>query len=86
MDRRGHALVRSGPYSIVRHPIYPGLLLAVFGTAILHRQIGGFMAFGLLLMEWKRKSLFEERLMIEQFGARYLEYRRAVKGLLPYLW
>ena len=84
--KEGHALVRTGPYAIVRHPIYTGLLLAVLGTAIVYRGVSGLIAFALLGIEWKRKSLLEERLMIEQFGAEYFEYRREVKGLVPFVW
>ena len=32
--KEGHTLIRSGPYRLVRHPIYTGLLLALFGTAL----------------------------------------------------
>ena len=32
--KQDHTLVRSGPYRIVRHPIYTGLLVALLGTAI----------------------------------------------------
>ena len=84
--KEGHSLVRTGPYALVRHPIYTGLLLAVLGTAIVHREIGALIAFALLVVEWKRKSLLEERFMIDQFGAGYLEYRREVKGLIPFIW
>ena len=84
--KEGHALIRSGPYTIVRHPIYAGLLLAVLGTAIARREVGGLIGFALLVLEWKRKSLLEERFMIEQFGAGYLQYRREVKGLIPLIW
>ncbi|SPF34997.1 Isoprenylcysteine carboxyl methyltransferase [Candidatus Sulfopaludibacter sp. SbA4] len=84
--KEGHTLTRTGPYAIVRHPIYTGLLLAVLGTAIVHREVGGLIAFALLVVEWKRKSLLEERFMIEQFRAEYLEYRREVKGLIPFVW
>ena len=84
--KEGHTLVRTGPYALVRHPIYKGLLLAVLATAIVHRALKGLIGFVLLLIEWKRKSLVEDRLMIEQFGAEYFQYRREVKGLLPFLW
>lgn len=82
--KEGHTLVRDGPYAIVRHPIYTGLLLAVLGTAIVHREVGGLIGFALVVLELKRKSLLEERLMVEQFGAEYLQYRREVKGLVPW--
>jgi protein-S-isoprenylcysteine O-methyltransferase len=84
--KEGHALVRSGPYALVRHPIYTGLLLAVLGKAVEHADLAGLMAFALLAFEWKRKSLLEERVMVERFGAEYEEYRREVKGLVPGIW
>jgi protein-S-isoprenylcysteine O-methyltransferase Ste14 len=64
--KEGHTLVRTGPYALVRHPIYTGLLLAVLSTAIVHGAVKGLIGFALLLIEWKRKSLVEERLMIEK--------------------
>ncbi|HEY2014621.1 MAG TPA: isoprenylcysteine carboxylmethyltransferase family protein [Bryobacteraceae bacterium] len=84
--KQGHTMVRTGPYAFVRHPIYAGLLLAVLGTALVSGEVRGLVAFALLVVEWKRKSLIEERLMIEQFGAAYLRYRGEVKGLIPGVW
>ncbi len=43
--KQDHDLVRSGPYAIVRHPLYAGVLLAMFGTTIFLGQIRGFIAF-----------------------------------------
>ncbi|MGZ4856404.1 MAG: methyltransferase family protein, partial [Candidatus Angelobacter sp.] len=45
-----HELIQSGPYRIVRHPIYTGLLLAYLSTAIVHGQLSGFVGFFLLLL------------------------------------
>src|SRR5579883_738625 len=84
--KEGHALVRSGPYAWVRHPIYSGLVLAAFGLALEHGELGGTLGFLLLTVEWKRKSMLEERLMIEQLGEEYKQYRRKVKGLVPGIW
>ena len=84
--KQDHALIRSGPYAFVRHPIYTGLLLAILGKAVEHNQAGGLVAFAILTVEWKRKSLIEERLMVDQFGARYHRYRAEVKGLIPGVW
>ena len=38
--RENHQLIRRGPYSLVRHPIYSGFLLAVLGAAIMRGEIG----------------------------------------------
>src|SRR5260221_8388257 len=40
--KEGHELIQRGPYRLIRHPIYSGLLLMVLGTAILVGRTGGF--------------------------------------------
>jgi protein-S-isoprenylcysteine O-methyltransferase Ste14 len=84
--KQGHTLVRSGPYALVRHPIYTGLSLALLGTALISGEWRCLIGTVLAFFEWKRKSLLEERLMVEQFGREYLDYRRQVKGLIPFVW
>lgn len=84
--KQGHELIRGGPYTFVRHPIYSGLALAVLGSAIAVGEVRALLGFMLIVIEFKRKSLLEERFMIDQFGATYLDYRKAVKGLIPFLW
>jgi protein-S-isoprenylcysteine O-methyltransferase Ste14 len=84
--KQDHTLVRSGPYSIVRHPIYTGLLLAMLGTAIAVGELRCFLGVGLAAIAWKLKSLTEEALMVQQFGDQYARYRMEVKALVPYLW
>ena len=84
--KEGHTLVRTGPYRLVRHPIYTGLLLAALGSGIVAGEVRCLLALALLVVEFKRKSLLEERFMIEQFGAQYLDFRREVKALIPSVW
>ncbi|MCU1336103.1 MAG: Isoprenylcysteine carboxyl methyltransferase [Bryobacterales bacterium] len=84
--QQDHQLMRTGPYAIVRHPIYSGLILATLGTAIIIGELGGFVSVALMLISWGYKSRLEESFMIEQFGAEYEEYRRKVKGLIPGIW
>lgn len=81
-----HELIRSGPYRVVRHPIYTGLLLAILGTAIYVGEWRGLFALGLALAAWKIKSLREEQFMQSEFGEEYEQYRREVKGLVPFVW
>jgi protein-S-isoprenylcysteine O-methyltransferase Ste14 len=83
--KEDHKLVRTGPYSIVRHPIYSGGLLAIAGTAIVAGEARGFLALILAFLAWRLKSRVEEALMIEQFGAEYEEYKRQVKALIPFV-
>ena len=78
-----HEPVVKGPYRIVRHPIYTGLILAVAGTALAqNRGIWLFMVVLILASYWL-KIRVEERLMMETFPEEYPEYRRRVKALIP---
>jgi protein-S-isoprenylcysteine O-methyltransferase Ste14 len=80
-----HELIQGGPYKIVRHPIYAGLLLAFLGTAIIYAELSGFVGFPLIALGFGLKMRLEESFMIEQFGNTYREYTRHVKAVVPYL-
>jgi protein-S-isoprenylcysteine O-methyltransferase Ste14 len=84
--KEGHELMRSGPYAIVRHPIYSGFMLATLGTAIAYGELSGLLAFVMILAAWGYKARLEETAMIEHFGAEYESYRSSVKGLIPFIW
>ena len=82
----GHTLVRSGPYAIVRHPIYSGVLLGLLGTAISFGRVQCLFGAALATVGFWQKWRIEERFMTDQFGAQYDEYRRNVRALIPYIW
>ena len=81
----GHTLVRTGPYSLVRHPIYSGLLLAMFGTALALAELGGFLAVILAFAGWQAKARLEEYFLLAQFGETYRSYRQQVKAMIPFV-
>ena len=83
--KRDHQLIRSGPYKWVRHPIYSGLLLAALGTAIVVGDLRALLGFGLLVAAFAMKFHLEESMMTEQFGSEYVEYKRRVKALVPFV-
>ena len=83
--KQDHQLIRQGPYSIVRHPIYSGLLLALLGTALALGELRGIVALALALAGWHIKSRREEAFMVAQFGAGYIEYEHEVKALIPFV-
>ena len=68
--KQGHTLICRGPYTIVRHPIYTGLLLAFLGVAIIVGEIRGLLGVGVLSLSFWFKLRMEERFMLEQFGGR----------------
>lgn len=84
--KENHSLVKSGPYAIVRHPIYTGLLLALIGTIIVFNEVRGVIALALVLVMLLLKIRTEEQFMREQFGTAYLEYSQKVRALVPYVY
>jgi protein-S-isoprenylcysteine O-methyltransferase Ste14 len=83
--KEDHELITTGPYSVVRHPIYTGLLLAFVGSAIAVGESRGVLAVAIVLWSLLRKLRFEERWMREQFGETYEAYSRRVRALVPFL-
>jgi protein-S-isoprenylcysteine O-methyltransferase Ste14 len=84
--KQGHELIRTGPYAIVRHPIYSGLLLSVVGTAIAFGGIRHVLAIPLTLLGWWAKIRQEEQFLTQEFGEQYASYRREVRGaIIPYV-
>jgi len=84
--KQDHRLICTGPYSIVRHPIYSGMLLGLFGTAIVTGELRCLIGLALAVIGLRQKSLIEEHFMTEQFGAEYDGYKRDVKALIPFVW
>jgi protein-S-isoprenylcysteine O-methyltransferase Ste14 len=84
--KEGHTLIRQGPYTIVRHPIYSGLLLSLLGVAVIAGQVRGLLGVGVFFLALWLKSSMEERFMLEEFGAEYRSYQQRVKALVPYLF
>jgi protein-S-isoprenylcysteine O-methyltransferase Ste14 len=80
-----HELVRSGPYRLVRHPIYTGLLAGLLGTAVVRGDIQGLVAVAIALIALWHKLHVEERFMEETFGGAYRDYRAQVKALIPFV-
>ena len=81
-----HALIRSGPYALTRHPIYTGLLLAMTGTALARNSVAAIVGLGLFAVGVVLKVRQEEGLLTEHFGAAYRAYRAEVPALVPGLW
>jgi protein-S-isoprenylcysteine O-methyltransferase Ste14 len=77
-------LVTSGPYRLVRHPIYSGLLVAVVGTALVTNLLGLLIA-ALLTAYFYYCAMIEERNLDTIFPAAYPAYRSRTKMLIPYV-
>jgi protein-S-isoprenylcysteine O-methyltransferase Ste14 len=84
--KKDHELIRSGPYSIVRHPIYTGFLVALTGTVIAIGEIRAIVALAIVVVALYFKSRTEEKFMSQQFGEEYAKYSQEVKSLIPFIW
>lgn len=83
--KEGHELVQTGPYRLVRHPIYTGILTGIVGSAIAVGEVRGVVSILLFLGSFWMKLTLEERWMREVFGAQYAEYSLRVKALVPFV-
>ncbi len=83
--KEGHELITSGPYAVVRHPIYSGLLLGFIGSAVARGEWRGIVAVALVLAALWFKLRLEEKWMRAQFGEAYGDYSRKVAALVPYI-
>ncbi|HEV7776427.1 MAG TPA: isoprenylcysteine carboxylmethyltransferase family protein [Luteibacter sp.] len=78
-----HQLITRGPYKIVRHPIYLGMLLLLFGNAVLVGDWRGVLAVVIVFLSFWRKLRLEERWLSGHFGDTYREYAARTHALLP---
>lgn len=83
--KQDHELVRRGPYALVRHPIYSGILLAIVGTALAVDESRGLIAIALVATGFWLKLRTEESFMLQQFGDKYRTYQHDVKALIPFV-
>lgn len=83
--KQDHALVRTGPYAIVRHPIYSGLMLAIIGSALARGDLGALLAIAVVLYAVLRRVRIEESWMSETFGQAYADYKARTRALIPFI-
>lgn len=81
--KQGHELIRNGPYSRIRHPIYSGIQLAMLGTALAVGQWRGLIALALVAAAQGFKAGKEERWLTVEFGTAFAEHRRRTGMFLP---
>ncbi|RRI07004.1 isoprenylcysteine carboxylmethyltransferase family protein [Mesorhizobium tamadayense] len=79
-----HRVVDTGPYGLVRHPIYTGLLLAIFATMAAKGTVWGIASAALLTIGIVMKARLEERFLRGELGAAYDDYMKRVPMLVPF--
>ena len=79
-----HRVVDTGPYRIVRHPIYTGILLAIYATAALKGTVLGLAGAVAITLGLWMKARLEERFLGEELGSDYDAYRTRIPMLMPF--
>ena len=81
-----HKLVRSGPYGLVRHPIYTSMLVVLCATAVIVTPWSLFLlSLILLVVGTEIRVRTEEKLLASHFGDEFEDYKRAVPAYIPFL-
>ena len=83
----GQRIVRRGPYRVLRHPSYAGILLifAGFGLAF-GSWVGAAVALLVIFAGMVPRIRVEERALAQAFGADYTEYANSTARVLPHVW
>jgi protein-S-isoprenylcysteine O-methyltransferase Ste14 len=83
--KEDHELIQRGPYHLVRHPIYSGLLLMGLASAVAYDETYGFAILVIAIVVFVPKMMLEEKLMTQQFPDQYPQYRKHVKAIIPFV-
>jgi len=82
----GHQLVRSGPYRVVRHPIYTAILTMYCGIMLVSGEMHALLAFAAIALAYWRKLRMEETALAAAFGDEFAAWRQKTGALLPLLF
>jgi protein-S-isoprenylcysteine O-methyltransferase Ste14 len=83
--KEDHELIVRGPYRLVRHPIYSGLLAMLIATWMEQGHIAGMTGLVLVFVSFWIKLNYEEELMRKQFPKQYADYQERVKRIIPFI-
>ena len=83
--KNNYCVVDTGPYALVRHPIYTGMTLSVFATAIVQGTPTSVLGATLMVLSYYTKARLEERFLREELGpGAYDAYAKRVPMLMPF--
>lgn len=81
-----HKLITSGPYHLIRHPIYLGSILFSPSIPMIAGSFYGFVIMLVPIPMLLYRIRIEEKIMVSRFGQEYLEYAHKTKKLIPYIY
>ena len=82
----GHKLITSGVYQIVRHPIYTAMLGMLVATGIVYSHwLATLIGIAIFVVGTKIRTMSEEKLLGDAFGAEFTDWKAKVPGLIPFV-
>ncbi|GAA2614859.1 methyltransferase family protein [Paractinoplanes durhamensis] len=87
LTSKDQPVIDRGPYRVLRHPSYTGLLLMIAGVGVMiGNWVGAAGAFVLVLVALLHRMRVEERALTAQLGDRYRDFAAHRARLIPYIW
>ena len=83
--KEGHKVIDTGPYGLVRHPIYTGLILGMIATGIAVGTVSAVLGAILISLGMAWKAKMEEVFLAQELGPDYVAYRQRVPMIIPFL-
>jgi protein-S-isoprenylcysteine O-methyltransferase Ste14 len=84
--KEGHHVIDTGPYGLVRHPIYTGLIAGMLATGVAVGTVTAILGAVLISLGMAQKARMEEVFLSAELGAEeYGSYRRRVPMLIPFM-
>ena len=81
-----HRVVEKGPYRLVRHPSYTGLLISFIGIALAVQSAGALVVvLALFIVAFGYRIRVEEKTLLSELGDNYANYMKRTKRIIPYL-
>jgi protein-S-isoprenylcysteine O-methyltransferase Ste14 len=82
-----HQLVNKGLYQFIRHPSYSGSMLSFVGLGL---SFNNWLSLVVIVIPVMASFLYrihiEEKLMIQQFGEKYIDYQKNTKRMIPFVY
>jgi len=84
--KQDHALITSGPYRLVRHPIYTGFIFGMLGTALTIGTTTAYLGVVLFCVAAAIRMQIEEKVMETKFPKDYPAYKKTSKRIVPWVY
>ena len=83
---RGQTVITTGPYAVIRHPMYASMLFLIIGTAMMLNSAWGIVVGLLWFLLLAVRSIWEERELLEQLQGYALYMQKVKYRLIPHIW